>query len=84
MHEELLVLWFISCNWIRMNAFLKVRLEQGICAVLPKFRFFRLLLWTGDPKKVESEMQGAIGGREDDQVLLAEGEDGKCLRDYNS
>ena len=29
-------------------------------------------------------MQGAVGGPEDEQVLMAEGEDGKCLRDYNT
>lgn len=46
--------------------------------------FFRLLPCIGDPKKVESEVQGATGGVEGDPVLLTAVEDGKCLGDYNS
>lgn len=38
----------------------------------------------GDPKKVESEVEGATGGVEEDSVLLTVKEDGKCLGDYNS
>ena len=45
--------------------------------------FFCLLPCIGDHKKVESEVQGATGGVEEDPVLLTEGEDGKCLGDYN-
>ena len=46
--------------------------------------FFPLLPCIGDPKKVESELQGATGGVEGDPVLLTAGEDGKCLGDDNS
>lgn len=49
--------------------------------MVPTFVFF-LLPCIGDHKKVESEVQGATGGIEEDPVLLTE--DGKCLCDYNS
>ena len=45
--------------------------------------FFCLLPCIGDHKIVESEVQGATGGVEEDPVLLTEGEDGKCVGDYN-
>ena len=45
--------------------------------------FFRMLPCIGDPKKVENEVQGAIGGVEGDPVLLTAVEDGTCLGDYN-